>query len=345
MTGVTLLGPWPGTRLHEAQTTLVGELADAPDGVVGMPPLAQLPHRGPWADSVARTVGLLMDLPAELGPHGWKLADRPGRDLERCRSALREELDELAIAALGHRGPLVLSVRGPWTLAATLYLARGDRVLSDGGAVRDLVASMTEGLVDLVARLRTAVPGAEPVVVLREPQLPDVLAGTVPSFSGHTRLWSVPAEDATRALRQVVEGLGGAGARAVAHGGVRFATRSFDVLRGSGAEGVGVSAASLRGPQWEQVASAVEDGRRIWFGLPQEKHGRRTDTREVARQVAGPWTAVGLPARGLADVVVHAETSGTVAGGDAPTRREGDARAAVGIAKQVAARLAELAAG
>ncbi len=345
MTGVTLLGPWPGTRLHEAQVTLVGELTDLPEGVVGLPPAAHLPARGPWAESLARSASLLTELPVELGPHGWRLTDRPGMDLERCRANLREELDELAIAAYGYTGPLVLSVRGPWTLAATLWLARGDRVLSDPGAVRDLVASLTDGLVGLVGRVRSAVPGAEPVVVLREPHLPDVLAGTVPTFSGHGRLRSVTVEHATGGLAEVTAALGAAGARVVAHGGVRFATRSFGVLTGSGADAVGVAAGPLGSAQWEQVAAAVEQGTGLWFGLPQEKHGRRTDTRETARRVSGPWTAVGLPADGLADVVVHVETSGTVSGADAQNRREADVRSALGVARQVAARLADTAAG
>ncbi|WP_199423690.1 hypothetical protein [Actinotalea solisilvae] len=345
MTGVSLLGPWPGTRLHEAQATLLGELTAVPEGVTGLPVAAQLPGRGPWADSVARTASLLTEMPVELGTHGWKLADRPGRDLERCHANLREEVDELAIAAYGYTGPLVLSVRGPWTLAGSLYLARGDRVLSDPGAVRALVASLGDGLTGLLGRVRAAVPGAQPVVVLREPQLPDVLAGTVPTFSGFARIRSVTTEVATGALADVVRMLQGAGARVVAHGGSRFATRSFGVLAGSGADDLGAAAAALGSAQWEQVAGAVEDGRGMWFGLPRERHGRRTDPTEVARRVGGPWTAVGLPAAGLADVAVHVETSGTVSGADVQTLREADLRSALRVAREVAARLAEQASG
>lgn len=344
MTGVALLGPWPGTRLLEAQQLVLGELTDVPAGVTGYPGMVHLPGRGPFADSVARTSALLPGLPVELGTHGWKLADRPGGDLAQARANLREELDALTVAALGYTGPLVLSVRGPWTLAATLWLARGDRVLSDPGAVRDLLASAAEGFRWLVASVRTAVPGAEPVVVLREPALPDVLAGTVPTFSGWTRLRAVEPERATPGLAQVVSALQAGGARVVVHGGVRFAARSFATLAGAGAEAVGLSAAALRAPQWEQVASAVEGGRRLWLALPPERHGRRTDSREVASTVAGPWRAVGLPGSGLAEVVVHVETSATV-GGEVVHRREADARSALRVAREVAARLADVADG
>ena len=154
MTGVTVLGPWPGHKVLKAQDIAFTELADAGDGVVGMPPLVHMPKRGEYATTLARTSVLLEQLPVELGPHGWKLADRPGTDLERAAALLREDLDALAVLGHGWGGPLVVTARGPWTLAASLYLARGDRVLSDHGAVRDVVDSLADGLGLLVRRVR-----------------------------------------------------------------------------------------------------------------------------------------------------------------------------------------------
>lgn len=342
MTGVSTLGPWPGVQVLEALTTVVGELSTVPEGVLPMPTLVHLPARGPGAHAVGRAAGMLPGMPVELGPHGWKLADRPGMDLERTHALVREDLDALAVAALGWTGPLVLPVRGPWSLAAELYLARGDRVLSDPGAVRELLAALGEGIADMVASVRTAVPGAQPVVVLREPLLPDVLAGTVPSFSGHSRLWSIPAETATTGLAGVVTAarVGGA-AGVVAHGGTRFASRSWGVLGGSGADALGVSAAAVRGPQWEHVAAMVEAGRRMWFGLPQSSRMTVVDVGKVVRTITGPWTAVGLPAGGLADVVVHVETSGSHAGRDLLREDMRSVRAATAVAVRVAAEVAE----
>ena len=342
MTGVTALGPWPGKRVLEAQRTVLGDLTDVPDGVEGLPVALQLSARGPEASSVARTAALLTDMPIELGTHGWKLADRPGADLGRVRALMREDLDALAVAGHDYSGPLVVSVRGPWTLAAILYLARGDRVLSDTGASRDLAASLADGIGGLLGALRTAVPGVQPVVVLREPMLPDVLAGTVATFSGHSRIPARTREEATAGLATVVDAARSAGAaRVVAHGGVRFASRSVKALVGSGADGVGLAAASLSDVQWEQVAAMVEAGRQMWFGLPQEKHGRRTDAAQVARLVAAPWRRVGLPARGLADVVVHSETSGSVTGSEVVHYKAVDVRARLATAIHVAAELAE----
>ncbi|MDT0165635.1 hypothetical protein Q9R32_08705 [Actinotalea sp. AC32] len=346
MTGLSLLGPWPGGEVLSAQTTVLDRLAAAPTGVEPLPSLVQLPERGPWAESTGRTASLLTGMPVELGPHGWKLCDRPGRDLEHAQALLREDVDALAVAAHGWTGPLVVSVRGPWTLAAVLYLARGDRVLADAGAVRELVASLAEGVATLVDRVRAAVPGAEPVVVLREAGLPDVLGGTVATFSGRGRIPAADADVVVAGLRGVVDGARAAGAqRVVVHTGGRFAARSVRAAAASGADALGLALGPVRGPQWELLAEVVEQGTGLWFALPREQHGRRDDPAAVARSLSGPWSAVGLPASGLADVVVHVETSGTVAGGDVVLVRPQAAKHAIGTAARVAEELASRAAG
>lgn len=345
MTGVGFLGPWPQADVLEALTIVMGELTGVPEGVQGLPTLVHLPPRGPAAHAVGRGAGLLTGMPVELGPHGWKLADRPGVDLERAQSLVREDLDAIAVAAHGYRGPLVLPFRGPWSLAAVLYLARGDRVVSDPGAVRDLLAAQGEGVAELVRAVRAAVPGAEPVVVLREPMLPDVMAGTVPTFSGMGRLRAVPGDDVAAGLGAVVAAAREGGAvSVVAHGGTRFAARSWQALGASGADALGVAAAAVRGPQWDLVAEMVEGGRQMWFGLPQSGRLARVDVGQVVQTVAGPWAAVGLPAAGLADVVVHVETSGSLAGGDLLRDDVQSVRRSIGNAVRVATELAERAA-
>lgn len=343
MTGASLLGPWPGADQHEAQATVLGELSSAPEGVTGVPPLVQVPGRGPWALPLARAAGLLTDMPVELGPHGWRLADRPGRDLERIHAARREELDVLAVTGFGYVGPLALTLPGPWSTAATLYLARGDRVLSDVGAVRELLASLGDGLGTLLTAVRGAVPGAEPVVVLSEWLLPEVLGGGVPTFSGHGYLRSVPGERVSAGLTAVVDAARAAGAGSVVvHGGERFAGAPGQVLARSGADAVGVTLGSLRGAQWEQVAALVEEGVRLWLGLPGGGSGQPVDPAQLAASVLRPWTGVGLPVERVADVVVHAGSAVP----DAALPATGEAaRAALAATVRVAAHLADRAAG
>ncbi|MFP5345673.1 MAG: hypothetical protein ACLGIA_01385, partial [Actinomycetes bacterium] len=99
------VGSWPGTDPLEAQRTVLGELAfseaPGPGEVQGIPHLVELPSRGPGAHMIGRSASLLVDLPVDLQPSGWRLTDAPGRDLQRARSFLRSDLDALAEAADG----------------------------------------------------------------------------------------------------------------------------------------------------------------------------------------------------------------------------------------------------
>ncbi len=105
----------PGTDPAEALRVILGELPD-------LPHLPELPGRGPGADLTGRTAALLVDLPVETTPSGWRLAASPGRDLRRARGYLARDLDVLAEVAAGYAGPFKIQVCGPWTLAATIDL-------------------------------------------------------------------------------------------------------------------------------------------------------------------------------------------------------------------------------
>src|SRR5487761_1207645 len=134
----TGIGSMPGTDPAEAMRVVAGELPDFPS-------LPELPDRGPGADLTGRTAALLVDMPAEVTPRGWRLAERPGRDLVRARSMLSSDLDVLEEVLQGFRGPVKIQLCGPWTLAATLELPKTMNVaLADPGAVADLIASLAE---------------------------------------------------------------------------------------------------------------------------------------------------------------------------------------------------------
>ena len=108
-----------------------------PFGVDPHPTFVQLGERGPGADRLGRTLALLGDLPTELGPHGWRLAAHGGVDLRRAQSFLAQDLEALSIAGAGYSGALSVHLVGPWTLAAQVYLAHKDKIVSDPGAVRE----------------------------------------------------------------------------------------------------------------------------------------------------------------------------------------------------------------
>ena len=50
------------------------------DELPDLPHLGELPDRGVGADMIGRTAGLLIALPVDTTPRGWRLAvaDRPG---------------------------------------------------------------------------------------------------------------------------------------------------------------------------------------------------------------------------------------------------------------------------
>ena len=192
----------PGTNPAEAMRVIAGELPDFPH-------LPELPDRGPGADLTGRTAALLVDIPVEVSPRGWRLAERPGRDLNRARTMLSSDLDVMEEVLDGYRGLVKVQLCGPWTLAATLELPRTLNVaIADPGAVADLTASLAEGAAAHVAEIAKRVPGARLVVQFDEPALPAVVGGEVPTASGLSRLRPVEAETLRERLAQVIAGTG-----------------------------------------------------------------------------------------------------------------------------------------
>ncbi|SDE21250.1 uroporphyrinogen decarboxylase/cobalamine-independent methonine synthase family protein [Auraticoccus monumenti] len=207
---VTGVGSWPGTDAAGAIRLTLGELGE--QGSPGEPYLPELPARGVTAQLVGRTGAVLSGLSLDLQPAGWRLTDALGVDARRARSLLRQDLDLLEEEAQGYSGPFTLTVAGPWTLAASVERPRGDRVLADHGARRELAESLTEGLSALVSDLRRRLPGLALAVQLDEPLLPTVLAGGIRTASGFSRHRSVGRPEASETLSRLVEAVRAAGA-------------------------------------------------------------------------------------------------------------------------------------
>ena len=261
---VTGIGSWPGTDVREALRVIRGELGDTHhDGVSTVPYLPELPARGPGADMIGRAAHLLVDLPVDLQPQGWRLVDRPGRDAERAGSLLTQDLDELAEAFDGYAGPLKVQVAGPWTLAASLWRPLGDRVLDDPGATRDVAASLTEGVAAYLTRVQSLVPGAGLMLQVDEPSLTAVLAGRIRSESGYRVLRSPERGEVVTLLRQVLDQPTGevCGVHTCA------SDPPVDVLREARAGFVALDLAQVGRGRFEQVAEAVESGVRLWAGI------------------------------------------------------------------------------
>lgn len=288
----TGVGSHPGADHAEAIRVVFGELP-------ALPYLPELPARGVGADLIGRTASLLVELPVEVQPSGWRFADRPGRDFKRARDHLVRDLDALEEAAQGYEGPFKIQVCGPWTLAGAVELRHGDKTLADPGAVRDLVGSFAEGLAAHVADVRRRVPGASQIVVqLDEPGLPGVLAGTVPTASGFGRLAAVEAPIAAERLGAVLP----EGAFTVVHccaPGV-----PFGVLRAAGVGGVSLDASLLRRRDEDAIGEAIEAGTAFFLGVVPGVDSRLPDVDVVAKPAVELWRRLGFPVATLASQVV-----------------------------------------
>ncbi|MFV0463121.1 MAG: methionine synthase [Nostocoides sp.] len=285
------VGSWPGTNVREAMITVRDLLGE------DLPYLPELPARGPGADLLGRTSALLVDMPVDLQPAGWRLVDRPGRDAQRTATLWREDLDELAEAYDGWTGDLKVSVAGPWTLAAGLALTRGESVLADPGATRDLVQSLAEGVRVHVRDVTRLVPGAAIVLQIDEPSLTPVLQGTLATQSGFSRIPAVPPGDAIDGLRTVLDAADGRAT--VVHS--CHPRPPVPVLRAAGAGAVSVDINLIGPADWESIAAGVESGTGLYAGVLATDGGQ--DRTQAVDGLLRAWDKVGLEVSFLGGVV------------------------------------------
>ncbi|AJI78735.1 uroporphyrinogen decarboxylase/cobalamine-independent methonine synthase family protein [Corynebacterium singulare] len=191
MTGFAL-GPMPGISIAEAADIILGETE--------LPAIPQLPERGLGSDSVGRTASMLEDITIDRGPRAWRMTARPQLLTRRAWDRLERDLDEVQ-EVWGETVPRVkVQALGPWTLAASIELSDGHRVLTDRGAFNELADALRHGLhahADDVARRFHG----EVVVQLDEPLLADIVAGRIPGTTDFDTIPAVPDEVALDLLQ------------------------------------------------------------------------------------------------------------------------------------------------
>ncbi|GAA1237770.1 methionine synthase [Kitasatospora nipponensis] len=294
----TGVGSMPGTDAREAARTAVGALEQ-------LPFLPELPARGPGADMIGRSAGLLVELFAQTEPSGWRFADRPGRDTRRAHSWLGEDLDALEEFTQGYTGALKVQAVGPWTLAASIELKYGEKALADRGACRDIAGSLTEGLRRHLAELRRRVPGAQLVLQLDEPSLPAVLTGGVKTASGFQRLRSVDRQVAEEVLRSVIGALKTPTVVHCCAPGV-----PIPLLRRAGVAGVSLDFELLTEREDEVIGEAVEAGTVILAGVVPATDGGLSDPAGNVAGVRTLWRRLGLDPELLGRRVLVTPTCG-----------------------------------
>ncbi|WP_416958503.1 methionine synthase [Streptomyces sp. Agncl-13] len=295
----TGIGSLPGTDAREAAKTATGAFEDFPF-------LPELPARGPGADMIGRTAGLLVEVYARVEPSGWRIGDRPGRDTKRAWAWLGEDLDAFEEFTQGYEGPLKVQAVGPWTLAASLELRNGESVLSDLGACRDLAGSLAEGLRNHLADVQRRVPGAQIVLQLDEPSLIAVLRGQVRSASGYRTHRAVDRQLVEDTLRQVV-GVHENGP-VVVHSCAPDVP--FALLRRAGAAGVSFDFALLTERDDDVIGEAVEAGTRLFAGVVPGTDTALSDPAGSVMGVRTLWRRLGLRPGLLAEAVTITPSCG-----------------------------------
>jgi methionine synthase II (cobalamin-independent) len=291
----------------------------------------------------------------EVTPRGWRLAERPGRDLARARTMLSSDLDVMEEVLDGYRGLVKVQLCGPWTLAATLELPRTLNVaIADPGAVADLTASLAEGAAAHVAEIAKRLPGAQIAVQFDEPALAAVAGGEVPTASGLSRLRPVEAEVLRDRLAQVIAAVRG---YTVVHSCATAVP--FGLIGTAGADALSFDLGQLRRGEEDGIAEAAEAGLGLLIGavpaVQEPDTGTRAsggaqqplqgstgpgdgsaEARQTAERVIRLYRRLGLPLATCPDQVVITPACGLA--GASPAY----ARAALTRCREAASMLAEL---
>jgi methionine synthase II (cobalamin-independent) len=315
----------PGENPMEAARTIAAELPD-------LPHLAELPGRGPGADIIGRTAALLVDIPVDVTPRGWRIAERPGRDMRRARSMLSSDLDAMEEVLDGFDGPVKIQLAGPWTLAAALEQTRSlNPALVDPGLVQDLAASLAEGAAAHVAEVAKRLPGATLLVQFDEPSLLAVADGAIPTASGLSRVRMPDREVLRDRLGQVL-----AATRAYTIVHCCAPGYPFEIITEAGADAVSFDLSLLRHGDYDKFAETVEGGSGLLIGAlsvpgPVQDSARssardagkdgeraRPTPEHTADAVREVWRKIGLPPASCAEQVVITPACGLA--GVSPTQ-------------------------
>ncbi|TDT33598.1 hypothetical protein ACF3NT_06010 [Naumannella halotolerans] len=248
------LGSLPGEDFAAASRMALSETPDPTH-------VPELPDRGAPAEMIGRTTAVLAELGLDLQPSGWRIAGGSGIDHRRARTLLRNDLEIFEEAAQGFTGEALISFAGPWTMAASVELPRGNKLLSDAGARRDLAQSLTAGIAELLAELARRLPQVRWRLQLDEPMLPAVLTGAVPTASGYDRYRAVPEPDAAQVLQELFA------AMAPVSTMVHCCAPRFPWAALAGADAVALDAGRLTAADLDRVAGWLETGKELQLGI------------------------------------------------------------------------------
>lgn len=306
MTTATGIGSMPGTTdddFAEATRLVLGELPE-------LPHVPELPGRGVGAQMTGRSLAVVAGLAADLQPAGWRLTDASGADHRRARSLLAQDLDTVEELAQDYVGAFKTQVAGPWTLAATVEKPRGDKVLSDHGARRELAQALAEGIGDHLADLRRRLRGVERwVVQVDEPALAAVVNAQVPTASGFGRHRKVDLPEASAHLEWVVSAITAAGAEAWVHSCAPQVP--WSLVAGTGVSGLSADLDMLGAVDLDTFAEVLESGGTAVLGVvPSTDPGATPSDARITERVQRWLDMLGLDPEVVRDRLVVSPTCG-----------------------------------
>lgn len=286
----TGVGSLPGEDYAEACRIVLGELTD-------LPHLPELPARGAIANMTGRALAVLDGLDADLQPAGWRLTGTSGSagvDHRRARSLLAQDLDTVEelvqdSSLTSGGGAFKIQVAGPWTLAATVERPRGDKLLADHGARRDLAQALAEGVRTHIRDVRRRLPGADSLVVqVDEPALSAVLSAQVPTASGFGKHRSIDLPEASQSLEWVLGAIVEEGAVPWVHSCAPGTP--LGLLRKAGAKGISVDLTQLTAADHDDLATALEAGDTVALGVvPSVAPAGTTPTDKTVTETVERW--------------------------------------------------------
>ena len=302
-TGIgTGVGSMPGTDPRESAAVVTGELD------LGF--LPELPARGLGADMIGRMAALLVDLPLDTTPHGYRLSARTSSLSRRARDYLSADLDAVeelwdTAGFIGAGRSFKVAVCGPFTLAASVELANGHKAIRDRGAWSDIVASTAEGLGTHVADVTRRL-GADVVVQIDEPMIGSVIDGTVRPLTRFDTIPAVPVAEVADALRELFEVV----ARpAILH---NCGTVRWDLAQRLPGVALGVDVTELSGAaDLDGIGALVDRGDVLVAGAVRADRADRSVRAEtVATSLAALTDRIGLNRKVLSENVIVTPTCG-----------------------------------
>lgn len=175
------LGVLPGISAQEAAQVVAGEFPDALF-------LPVLPERGPGADPIGRTAGLLSSVSSDFSttviPSGWQISRTPGIDMQRAHDFLRQDQDAIEEHAQGFSQRFTCTVVGPISWCAKVESASGESLIRDLGAVSEVSLVLAEAVRTHIHLVQRIFPNSQLTIIYEEPYAAAACAGTIPTASG-----------------------------------------------------------------------------------------------------------------------------------------------------------------